>query len=72
MPEAQRVTHFRHGMAERYEVVIDFSKYTPASASCCATPAPTNNINYANTDKVMAFDVVGPPTSTRTTGRRRS
>ncbi len=37
MPAPQRVTSFRHGSAERYEVVIDFSKYAPGTRFACAT-----------------------------------
>ena len=61
MPQPQVVSHIRHGMAERYEVVIDFSKYTAGQRVVLRNEqrAPKNNIDYANTDKVMAFDVVG-------------
>ena len=40
MPHPQAVGNFRIGMAERYEIVIDFAKYRRASASCCATSGP--------------------------------
>jgi len=59
MPKPQVVTSFRHGMAERYEVVIDFSKYQPGQRVVLKNLGPPNNDNYINTDKVMAFDVVG-------------
>ena len=39
MPAPQTVKSFRHGVAERYEVVIDFAKYPPGPGSCCATTA---------------------------------
>ena len=39
MPEPQPVTHLRHGMAERYEIVIDFSKYNRARSCTSRTSA---------------------------------
>jgi spore coat protein A len=69
MPQAQVVTHIRHGMAERYEIVIDFSKYKPGQRVVLRNNnSLPNNINYDNTDKIMAFDIVGPPTSTAYNG----
>ncbi|GAB3078580.1 multicopper oxidase family protein [Pedococcus soli] len=59
MPSPQVVKSFRHGMAERYEVVIDFSKYPVGRRVVLKNTSPKNNINYTNTDKVMAFTVVG-------------
>jgi spore coat protein A len=64
VPAPQRVTSFRHGVAERYEVVIDFAKYKPGQRVLLKNTSPKNNINYTNTDKVMAFDVVGDAFST--------
>ena len=46
-------------MAERYEIVIDFAKYHAGPRVVLKNSSPPNNIDYANTDKVMAFDVVG-------------
>ena len=59
MPYPQPVKSLRHGMAERYEIVIDFAKYPRARGSSLRNISPPNNIDYTNTDKVMAFDVVG-------------
>ena len=39
MPHPQTVGNFRIGMAERYEIVIDFAKYTPGTARRAAQPA---------------------------------
>jgi spore coat protein A, manganese oxidase len=55
-PVAQQLTNWRHGAAERYEIVIDFTncrgkKITMKNAS------PKNNRNFTNTNKVMMFDV---------------
>jgi FtsP/CotA-like multicopper oxidase with cupredoxin domain len=59
MPEPQRVKSFRQGMAERYEVVVDFSRYPVGRRVVLGNSSPKNNIDYDNTNKVMAFDVVG-------------
>lgn len=59
MPYPQPVFSFRQGMAERYEIVIDFSKYPVGRRVVLKNTSPPNNINYTNIDKVMAFDVVG-------------
>jgi spore coat protein A len=59
MPAPVSVTSLRQGMAERYEVVIDFAKYPVGRHIVLGNRSPDNNINYANTDKIMAFEVVG-------------
>jgi spore coat protein A len=64
MPAPQAVASFRHGVAERYEVVIDFAKYKVGQRVLLKNTSPKNNINFTNTDKVMAFDVVGDAFST--------
>src|SRR3954447_9469342 len=58
MPAPQPVTSIRHGMAERYEIVIDFAKYPVGRRVILRNSSPKNNITYENTNKVMAFDVV--------------
>jgi FtsP/CotA-like multicopper oxidase with cupredoxin domain len=63
MPYPQTVTRMRHIMAERYEVVIDFSKYKPGTRIVLQNRNPKNNIAYANIDKIMAFDVTDEPFS---------
>jgi spore coat protein A, manganese oxidase len=57
MPHPQKVSHLRHGMAERYEVVIDFSKYKPGTRVVLQNLQPPNNLEFDNTDVVMAFEV---------------
>jgi spore coat protein A len=57
MKNPQYVPSFRHGMAERYEIIIDFSKYAGQTIQLL-NDSPKNNIDYANTNKVMQF-VVG-------------
>ena len=57
MPAPQTVTSFRHGVSERYEVVIDFAKYPPGTRIVLRNTSPKNNTDFTNTDKVMAFEV---------------
>ncbi|NUR14870.1 MAG: multicopper oxidase family protein [Dermatophilaceae bacterium] len=64
MPTPQYVRSFRHGVAERYEVVIDFAKYRPGQRIVLRNASPKNNINFTNTNKIMAFDVVADAFST--------
>ena len=59
MPKGVAVTSFRHGGAERYEVVIDFSKVAAGSRVELLNLSNPNNVDYDYTGKVMAFDVVG-------------
>ncbi|GAA3323670.1 multicopper oxidase family protein [Paeniglutamicibacter sulfureus] len=61
MPRSQAVKYWRHGMAERYEVLIDFSKYKPGQRIQLRNLSNANNRDYDNTNKIMAFDVVAPP-----------
>jgi spore coat protein A, manganese oxidase len=58
MPATQSVKNFRQGMAERYEVLIDFSKYTPGMRVELKNLSNDNNRDYDHTNKVMRFDVV--------------
>lgn len=64
MPAPQRVRSFRHGPAERYEVVIDFAKYPIGRRVVLQNLSTRNNVDYAHTDVVMAFDVTSESTST--------
>jgi len=52
------VARLKTSMAERYEVVIDFSKYTIGQRVVLQNVSPPNNIDYSTTTNVMAFDVV--------------
>lgn len=61
MPRTQTVKNWRHSMAERYEVLIDFSKYKPGTRVELRNLSNDNNRDYDHTNKVMAFDVVAPP-----------
>ena len=64
MPAPQVVRDFRHGMAERYEVVIDFAEYPVGTRVVLRNTSPQNNRDFTNTDKIMAFDVVDGPVDT--------
>jgi FtsP/CotA-like multicopper oxidase with cupredoxin domain len=57
MPHPQSCSHVKVGMAERYEIVIDFSKYQPGQQVVLKNSSPKNNIDYDTTDVVMAFEV---------------
>ncbi|WP_108249531.1 multicopper oxidase family protein [Planctomonas deserti] len=61
MPVAQTVTSWRHAGAERYEVLIDFSKYAPGTRIELRNASNKNNIDFDFTGKVMAFDVTADP-----------
>ncbi|MGI8729014.1 MAG: multicopper oxidase family protein [Solirubrobacteraceae bacterium] len=64
MPHPMPVAHLRTSMAERYEVVIDFSKYRIGQRVVMRNTSPANNIDYDTTDVVMAFDVVAEASDT--------
>jgi spore coat protein A, manganese oxidase len=54
----QVVTELKVGMAERYEVVIDFAEYPAGTRVELRNLRVDNTVDFPNTDKVMAFDVV--------------
>jgi len=62
MPTPQFVSSLRMGAAERYEVIIDFSKYPVGRRVILKNSSPNNNRDFTNTNKVMAFDVVSEAT----------
>lgn len=57
MSVPQPVASFRHSSAERYEVLIDFSKYAPGTVLHLVNRSNPNNINYTHTGKIMRFVV---------------
>jgi spore coat protein A, manganese oxidase len=63
MPRSRQVSEWRHASAERYEVLIDFSKYRPGQRVVLQNLSNPNNRDYEHTDKVMAFDVTDAPFS---------
>ncbi|WP_306233776.1 multicopper oxidase family protein [Agrococcus beijingensis] len=64
MPKAQSVVSWRHASAERYEVLIDFRKYAVGKRIELRNLSNENNRDFDNTNKIMAFDVVGAPVDT--------
>lgn len=58
-----QVSSFRHGMAERYEVVIDFSQFRDGTALTLRNKSAKNNIDYSTTGYAMRFRVRGDATS---------
>jgi FtsP/CotA-like multicopper oxidase with cupredoxin domain len=58
MPAAQPVAEYRQGGAERYEVLIDFSRYAPGATVDLKNLSNKNNVDYDHTNKVMRFQVV--------------
>ncbi len=65
MPRSREVGEWRHASAERYEILIDFCKYRPGQRVVLRNLSNPNNVDYDDTDKVMAFDVTDEPFSTR-------
>ncbi len=64
VPFPQPVTRLPVSMGERYEVVIDFAKYPIGRRVVMRNLGVKNSVDFTNTDKVMAFDVVSAATST--------
>ena len=74
MPKPVQVSNLRVGMAERYELIIDFTRCADGAEVVLRNGDLTNNVPYENTNKVMKF-VVPParrPTSPATRSRRAS
>lgn len=64
MPAAQTVGFWRHGSAERYEILIDFRNHAVGKRVELRNLSNDNNRDFDNTNKVMAFDVVGDAADT--------
>jgi spore coat protein A len=65
MPAPQEAPTIRQGIAERYEVVIDFERYQTGQRVVLQNLGPPNNVDFDTTGVVMAFDVVGDAVDTR-------
>jgi spore coat protein A len=66
VPGVPAVSSWRHGTAERYEVLIDFRRYRVGQFIELRNLSNKNNEDFPNTDKVMRFEVVadsGPAAS---------
>lgn len=57
----QAVANYRHSTGERYEVLIDFSRYRPGTVVDLLNRSNPNNINYTHTNKIMRFVVTDEP-----------
>jgi FtsP/CotA-like multicopper oxidase with cupredoxin domain len=64
MATPQTVTQLRIGMAERYEIVIDFAAIGKGLKIQLLNDGVKNATDYDHTGKVMQFQVTGPATST--------
>lgn len=58
MPEPKEVGNMRFGMAERYEIVIDFARYKVGDKIILKNLQPKNNREFSQTNVIMRFDVV--------------
>ncbi|HSP52603.1 MAG TPA: multicopper oxidase domain-containing protein [Cryobacterium sp.] len=58
VPVVQAVQSWRQGTAERYEVLIDFRKYRTGQLIELRNLSNKNNVEFANTNKIMRFEVV--------------
>jgi len=65
VPRARQVDRFRAGTGERYEVLVDFRRYRPGQRVVLRNLSNDNNVDFDDTDKVMAFDVTDAPFSRR-------
>jgi spore coat protein A, manganese oxidase len=63
MPVAQSGTSFRFGMAERYEVVIDFSRQA-GKTLLLRNQNPNNNVGFPTIGTIMQFTVGPAPAKT--------
>lgn len=57
-PTVQAIQSWRQGTAERYEILIDFRKYRPGQSVELRNLSNKNNVDFANTGKIMKFTVV--------------
>ncbi|KAB8315675.1 multicopper oxidase family protein [Tolypothrix campylonemoides VB511288] len=58
MPAPVNTRDLRIGMAERYDLIIDFSRYSIGTQVVLQNLGLPNNDNTGNTNKIMRFDVV--------------
>jgi len=61
VPRPVPVKSFRHGVAERYEIVIDFRNHQAGDRIVLRNTPPTNTISFTNTDKALRFLVTDDP-----------
>ncbi|WP_427130424.1 multicopper oxidase family protein [Pseudarthrobacter sp. S9] len=58
VPKVQAEASWRQGTAERYEVLVDFRHYRAGQMIELRNLSNKNNIDFANTGKIMRFEVV--------------
>ena len=63
MPRPQPVGSLKLGMAERYEVIIDFSRYKVGQKVVLRNRDLKNNVDFDSTRRIMQFEVVSEATS---------
>jgi spore coat protein A len=68
VPATQQVQSFRHGQAERYEVIIDFAQNKIGDKVVLQNLSNPSNVNYNSTGQIMRFDVVSEATDTTDNG----
>lgn len=68
MATPQQVTELRVGMAERYEVVVDFTALPVGQRIQLVNRGVKNSVDYDHTGKVMQFQASGPATDTTGNG----
>ncbi|GAA4886903.1 multicopper oxidase family protein [Serinicoccus chungangensis] len=64
MPTTRSVTTWRHAPAERYEFLVDFSRYAPGTQVNLLNSSNPKNVDFDHTGKIMAFQVVDDPVDT--------
>jgi len=62
MPKGVRISSFRSGMAERYEIIIDFRDVPTGTKVELVSAEVKNNVDYLHTRKVMQFRATGDTT----------
>jgi spore coat protein A len=64
VPNVKRLTTFRLGMGERYEIVVEFTAQDVGTTVDLLNKGVPNSIDYANTGKIMRFQVVAATAAT--------
>jgi FtsP/CotA-like multicopper oxidase with cupredoxin domain len=64
MPQSRQVTSWRHAPAERYEFLVDFSRYAPGTQVRLLNASNPKNVDFDHTNKIMAFQVTDAPVDT--------
>ena len=61
MPRSREVASWRHASGERYEFLVDFSRYPVGTRVELRNLSNENNRDFDHTDKIMAFDITDAP-----------